>query len=79
MEVITSKDNKKDKKIIRNEDGSIDYDGNHFDSEYDFMEEDYETIGDNNATKEYIDNYAEVEMKELGDNVIMSVYRGDRW
>ena len=38
-----------DKKIIRNEDGSVDYNGEHFDSEYDFMESDYyEVIGDEN-------------------------------
>lgn len=69
-----------DKKIIRNEDGSIDYNGEHFEDEYDFMESDYyEVIGDANASKEYIDNYADVEKKELGDKVIMSVYRGERW
>ena len=44
------------------------------------MESDYyEVIDDGNASKEYIDNYAEVEQKELGDNVIMSIYRGERW
>jgi hypothetical protein len=69
-----------DKKIIRNTDGSIDYNGEHFDSEYDFMESEYyNVIDDSNASKEYIDNYAEVEQKELGNNVIMSIYRGDRW
>ena len=69
-----------DKKIIRNEDGSVDYNGEHFNSEYDFMESDYyDVIDDGNASKEYINNYAEVEKKELGDNVIISVYRGDRW
>lgn len=69
-----------DKKIIRNEDGSIDYNNEHFESEYDFMEGDYyEIIGDENASKEYINHYAEVEQKELGDNIIMSIYRGDRW
>ena len=69
-----------DKEIIRNEHGSIDYKGEHFDSEYDFMESDYyDVIDDGNASKEYIDNYAEVEQKELGDNVIMSIYRGERW
>lgn len=69
-----------DKKIIRNEDGSVDYNGEHFDSEYDFMESDYcEIIGDENASKEYIDNYTDVEKKELDDKVIMSVYRGERW
>ena len=31
------------------------------------------------VSKEYIDNYADVEKKELGDKVIMSVYRGERW
>lgn len=68
-----------DKKIIRNEDCSIDYNGEHFDSEYDFMEEHYDIIDDSNATKEYVEQYAEVEQKELGDNVIMSIYRGERW
>ena len=69
-----------DKKIIRNEDGSIDYNGEHFDSEYNFMESDYyDVIDDNNASKEYVDNYAEVEKKELDDKVIMSIYRGERW
>lgn len=69
-----------DKKIIRNTDGSIDYEGKHFESEYDFMEGDYyDVIDDRNASAEYIERYAEVEQKELGDNVIMSIYRGDRW
>lgn len=69
-----------DKEIIRNEDGSIDYKGRHYESEYDFMEgDDYDVIGDENASKAYIDEYADVEQKELGDNIIMSVYRGDRW
>lgn len=69
-----------DKNIIRNSDGSIEYDGKKFDSEYDFMESDYyDVIGDENASKEYVDNYAEVEQKELDDKVIMSIYRGDRW
>lgn len=71
----------KDKNIIRNEDGSIEYNGEIFSSEYDFMEDEnyYDIINDGNATKEYIYNYAEVEQKELGDNIIMSVYRGERW
>ena len=69
-----------DKKIIRNEDGSVDYDGQHFKSEYSFMESDYDyVIDDNNASAKYIESFAEVEQKELGDNVIMSIYRGDRW
>ena len=69
-----------DKKIIRNEDGSIDYENNHFESEYDFMESDYyDMIEDDNASFEYIKQYAEVEQKELGDNIIMSIYRGERW
>ena len=69
-----------DKKIVRNENGSIDYNGEHFDSEYDFMESDYyDVINDENASKEYIDNYADVEKKELNDKVIMSIYRGERW
>lgn len=69
-----------DKKIIRNIDGSVEYDGKKFDSEYDFMESDYyDVIGDENASKEYIDNFAEVEQKELDDKIIMSIYRGERW
>lgn len=69
-----------DKKIIRNEDGSVDYDGQHFENEYSFMESDYYyVIDDDNASAEYIESFAEVEQKELGDNVIMSIYRGDRW
>lgn len=68
-----------DRKIIRNTDGSIDYNGEHFDSEYDFMERDYYyVIEDGNASKEYINNYAEVEQKELDDKIIMSIYRGER-
>ena len=44
------------------------------------MESDYyEVIDDNNASAEYIRHYAEVEQKELDDNVVMSIYRGDRW
>ena len=69
-----------DKKIIRNADGSIDYEGNDFESEYDFMASDYyEVIDDDNASAEYIKHYAEVKQKELDDNVVMSIYRGDRW
>ena len=69
-----------DKKIIRNIDGSVEYDGKKFDSEYDFMESDYyDVIEDGNASKEYINNYAEVEQKELDDKIIMSIYRGERW
>ena len=62
-----------DKKIVRNEDGSVDYDGQHFESDY------YYVIDDDNASAEYIESFAEVEQKELGNNVIMSIYRGDRW
>lgn len=68
------------KKIVRNEDGSVDYDGQHFESEYSFMESDYYyVIDDDNASAEYVESFAEVEQKELGNNVIMSIYRGDRW
>ena len=68
------------KKIVRNEDGSVDYDGQHFESEYSFMESDYDyVIDDDNASAKYIESFAEVEQKELGNNVIMSIYRGDRW
>lgn len=69
-----------DKEIIRNEDGSIDYKGEHFESEYDFMESDYyDVIDDSNASKGYIDEYAEVIKKEHGDEIILSVYRSERW
>lgn len=71
----------KDKKIIRNADGSIEYDGHKFENEYEFMEDEdyYDVIDDCNASKEYINHYADVEQKELDDKVIMSIYRGDRW
>lgn len=70
----------KDKKIIRNEDGSVDYEGEHFDSIYDFMEGDYyDVIDDDNASSEYINEYAEVVKQDEGDRVIMSIYRGERW
>lgn len=71
----------KDKKIIRKPDGSVEYDGKTFESEYDFMEDEdyYDVIDDGNASKEYIEHFAEVEQKELDDKVIMSVYRGERW
>lgn len=39
----------------------------------------YDVIDDGNASKEYIEHFAEVEQKELDDKVIMSVYRGERW
>ena len=69
-----------DKKIIRNDDGSVDYEGNHFESEYDFMESDYyDVIDDDNASFEYVENFADVEQEELYDKVIMSIYRGERW
>lgn len=69
-----------DKKIIRNEDGSIDYNGEHFDSEYDFMDSDYyDVIDDENASIEYVNNFAEMIEKELDDKVILSIYRGERW
>ena len=31
------------------------------------------------CAKEYINNYADVEQKELDDKIIMSIYRGERW
>ena len=69
-----------DKKIIRNTDGSIDYEGKHFESEYDFKEGDYyDVIEDRKTTEKYIERNNKKKKKELGDNVIMSIYRGDRW
>lgn len=68
-----------DKKIIRNTDGSIDYEGQHFESEYNFMQGDYySVINDSNASAAYIECYAEVEQKEFDDKVVMSIYRGER-
>ena len=67
------------KNIVRHDDGSVDYNGNHFANMYELMEEEYEDIDDEYAIAEYVEQYAQVEQKELGDNVIMSIYRGERW
>lgn len=67
------------KQIIRNEDGTVLFNETKYNDMYDLMENEYEDIDDSYAPKEYIDEYADVEQKELGDNVIMSIYRGDRW
>ena len=69
-----------DKKIVRNEDGSVDYDGQHFESEYSFMESDYYyVIDDDNASAEYVESFAEVEQKELWNNFNMRINRVYRW
>ena len=47
-----------DKKIIRNEDGSIDYNGEHFEDEYDFMESDY--YENSNVYKYLIDKVSDL-------------------
>lgn len=67
------------KNIIRNEDGSVNYNGTHYEGMFEVLEEHYEDFDDDYAIKEYIDEYAEVEQKELDDKVIMSIYRGERW
>lgn len=70
-----------DKKIIRNEDGSVLYENQWFESEYDFLDSDEgcDAIDDSNASFEYVENFADVEQKELDDKIIMSIYRGERW
>ena len=67
------------KNLVRNEDGSIDYNGKHYNSTYELLEDAYDDFDDSYATKDYIDEYAEVEQKELDGKVIMSIYRGERW
>lgn len=67
------------KKITRNEDGTVLFNETEYESMYDLMEEQYDEIDDSYAPKEYVDEYAEVEQKELDDKVIMSIYRGERW
>lgn len=68
-----------DKKIIRHGDGPVEYKGQYFDSIYDFMEECYEVIDDENASTEYINEYADMIKQDDGDKVILSIYRGERW
>ena len=68
-----------DKKIIRNDDGSVDYKDQHFESMYDFMEEYYDVIDDINASTEYISEYADMIKQDDGDKVIMSIHREERW
>lgn len=67
------------KNLVRNEDGSVDYNGKHYDDITEMMEEEYEDFDDDYAIKEYIDKYADVEQKELDGNVIMSIYRDERY
>lgn len=67
------------RKIVRNEDGSIIYNDKHYEDMYDLMENEYEDISDEYAPKEYIEEYAEVEEKEIDDKVVISIYRGERW
>ena len=38
-----------------------------------------EIIDDEYATQDYLNHYAEVVEKEVGDKVAMSIYRGDIW
>lgn len=68
-----------EKIFITNEDGSISYNGKKYDDKYDFYEDEYKDFGDDYATKDYLDMFADVEQKELDNNVIMSVYRSERW
>lgn len=68
------------KKITKNEDGSVEYKGIKYDDIYDLMEEEYDDIDDEYAIKEYIEEYAQVEQQKTEDGkVIMSIYRGERW
>lgn len=66
-----------DKNIIMNDDGSYTYQGSHYDSLYDLICENI--IDDEYATYDYIEQYADVEQKEMEDKIIMSIYRGDIW
>ena len=65
------------KNIVTNEDGSYTYEGENYDSLYELMCD--EIIDDEYATQDYLDHYAEVVEKEVGDKVAMSIYRGDVW
>ena len=65
------------KNIIVNEDGTYTYEGENYDSLYELMCD--EIIDDEYATQDYLDHYAEVVEKEVGDKVAMSIYRGDIW
>lgn len=65
------------KNIITNEDGSYTYEGENYDSLYELMCD--EIIDDEYATQDYLDHYAEVVEKEIGDKVAISIYRGDIW
>ena len=69
-----------DKEIIRLEDGKVQYKNDTFDSMEDFMESDYyDVIEDENASEEYVEEYAETIKTEINDKVILSIYRGERW
>lgn len=65
------------KNIITNEDGSYTYEGENYDSLYELIYD--EIIDDEYATQDYLDHYAEVVEKEIGDKVAISIYRGDIW
>lgn len=65
------------KNIITNEDGSYTYEGENYDSLYELICD--EIIDDEYATQDYLDHYAEVVEKEIGDKVAISIYRGDIW
>lgn len=65
------------KNIITNEDGSYTYEGENYDGLYELICD--EVIDDEYATQDYLDHYAEVVEKEIGDKVAISIYRGDIW
>lgn len=70
-----------DKEIKRLPDGSVEYKNKTFESIRDFMDSEdyYDVIDDENASTEYIEAYGESIEKEINDNVILSIYRDDRW
>ena len=65
------------KKIIHNEDGSLQFNGERYDDMYELALDSYDIIDDEYAPKEYIDELADVEQEELDGKVIMSIYRGE--
>lgn len=72
----------KDKEIKRLCDGGpVEYKGKTFNSMRDFMEDEdyYDVIDDDNASVEYIEAYADTIKKETDEDVILSIYREDRW
>ena len=71
-----------DKEIKRLcEDGLVEYKGHIFDSVREFMDSEdyYDVIDDCNASTEYIKAYADTVKKETDTDVILSIYREDRW